>query len=272
MTAGGGRRDRLKRRADENDAHGHAGSIRKKRNSSALAVHGKERLRDSVSIRELAKPYLLAVGRLPIDVLDTRWSAGRNRTIEPVHVRELREAFRTNGLERREPRNRLLCLCSADAVRRARESARESAPTDRQSSGSDDEIEMLNWAEVNSGLVEVMAGQHRIAALREYVRDSGSQADELWWTCELYDQGVFPPRLPADYTACSFYSHYLRSTIIYMTCNQDERPDEIGGLIFGCCRSSAAASCHADAAKPNGPYDAGQPWTDMDAVGINRRE
>ncbi|KAG6284756.1 hypothetical protein E4U09_007692 [Claviceps aff. purpurea] len=42
--------------------------------------------------------------------------------------------------------------------------------------------------EITSLRFEVLAGQHRIAALREYVSDTESDPAELWWTCELYDQ------------------------------------------------------------------------------------
>ncbi|KAG6200719.1 hypothetical protein E4U35_006088 [Claviceps purpurea] len=45
-------------------------------------------------------------------------------------------------------------------------------------------------SEITSLRFEVLAGQHRIAALREYVSDTESDPAELWWTCELYDQGL----------------------------------------------------------------------------------
>jgi hypothetical protein len=185
--AGAGTRGGKRRRAGEDDTlRSKAGPAKKKR--VALKGRGEDGLRDSASISELAKPYLLAVGRLPLDVLDTTWITGQNRAIDTTHVRELREAFRINGLQRCEPRNRLLCLCNADDVERVRcGDSSERVRGERQN----DETDMLRWAEVNSGSVEVMAGQHRIAALREFIRDSGSQADELWWTCELYDQGAF---------------------------------------------------------------------------------
>ncbi|KAF5486597.1 hypothetical protein CGCA056_v015054 [Colletotrichum aenigma] len=63
-----------------------------------------------------ARPFLLAVARMPIDVLDTAWSVGRNRPINAAHVQELLHAFRSGGLERRAPENRITVLCSAEAV------------------------------------------------------------------------------------------------------------------------------------------------------------
>jgi hypothetical protein len=47
----------------------------------------------------------------------------------------------------------------------------------------------LDWAEHNDK-VEVVAGQHRIRALQEYVRERRAPATELWWACELYDRGT----------------------------------------------------------------------------------
>ncbi|KAF6802830.1 hypothetical protein CPLU01_16139, partial [Colletotrichum plurivorum] len=52
----------------------------------------------------------------------------------------------------------------------------------------------MHWADVNHGKAEVMAGQHRIEALREYVKETRAPDSELWWTCELYDKD----RLPRD--------------------------------------------------------------------------
>ncbi|KAL0938273.1 uncharacterized protein CTRU02_204883 [Colletotrichum truncatum] len=81
-----------------------------------------EPFRESESVREQARPYLLAVGRLHIDVLETTWSIGRNRRLEPGHVRELKEAFMKGGLERGAPENRIFVLCTAEEVYRIRRS------------------------------------------------------------------------------------------------------------------------------------------------------
>ncbi|CAG9955659.1 unnamed protein product [Clonostachys rosea f. rosea IK726] len=157
--AGAGTRGGKRRRAGEDDTlRSKAGPAKKKR--VALKGRGEDGLRDSASISELAKPYLLAARTGP----------------STLHMSALREAFRINGLQRCEPRNRLLCLCNADDVERVRcGDSSERVRGERQN----DETDILRWAEVNSGSVEVMAGQHRIAALREFIRDSGSQADEL---------------------------------------------------------------------------------------------
>ncbi|KAL3291634.1 hypothetical protein RB213_015099 [Colletotrichum asianum] len=86
---------------------------------SAAQLAPKRRLtkhmpfRESESIRERAKPYLLAVGKLHVDVMDTTWSTGRNRRVEPGYVRELTEVFMKGGLERGAPENRLFFIGSS---------------------------------------------------------------------------------------------------------------------------------------------------------------
>ncbi|KAJ0359240.1 hypothetical protein COL26b_014397 [Colletotrichum chrysophilum] len=143
-------------------------------------------LREGESVRERARPYLLAVAEMPLNALDTTWSIGRNRSLDPGHVRELKEMFGKVGVERRATENRIIGLCRAEQVRRMR------ARSDQQGVCS-----FLDWAETNAGTkVELMAGQHRIQALREYVKDMAASeaAAVLWWTCELYDKD----RLPHD--------------------------------------------------------------------------
>ena len=45
-----------------------------------------------------------------------------------------------------------------------------------------------DWMSINEEKVEVMAGQHRIRALEEFVKQTGEE--ELWWPCQFYDQGM----------------------------------------------------------------------------------
>jgi hypothetical protein len=51
-----------------------------------------------------------------------------------------------------------------------------------------------DWAKVNRRPAELMAGQHRVAALRAFFRKKGrlhasSDPDPLWWVCDVYDRG-----------------------------------------------------------------------------------
>ncbi|KAK1990356.1 hypothetical protein LX36DRAFT_705307 [Colletotrichum falcatum] len=124
---------------------------------------------------------------MPVDVLETTWSVGRNRRVELAHVWELKEAFMKGGLERSAPENRIAVLCSVEDVS-------GSNAEDNEDNDKDVEAAFLRWPGVNDTKAEVMAGQHQLCALREYVVATGAPASEAWWTCELYDKD----RLPAE--------------------------------------------------------------------------
>ncbi|KAL3291340.1 hypothetical protein RB213_001798 [Colletotrichum asianum] len=68
---------------------------------------------ESESIRERAKPYLLAVGKLHVDVMDIIWSTSRNRCVKPGHVWELTEVFMKGGLKRGALENCLFFIRSS---------------------------------------------------------------------------------------------------------------------------------------------------------------
>ncbi|GJC90065.1 hypothetical protein ColLi_12903 [Colletotrichum liriopes] len=150
----------------------------------------EEPFQESKSVRERARPYLLAVGKMHVDVLETMWSVGRNRRVEPAHVQELKDAFMKGGLERSAPENRIAVLCSAEEVRRIRQNMGQGGDGDGDGDDdpSDGEASFLHWAGVNNSKAEVMAGQHRLCALREYVKATGALESDAWWTCELYDK------------------------------------------------------------------------------------
>ncbi|KAL5867851.1 hypothetical protein ACKVWC_008631 [Pyricularia oryzae] len=152
----------------------------------SAAAPTKYDLENSESIRDRAKPYLLAVAQMPLDVLDTTWSVGRNRSLDPAHVRVSKETFAKTGVERRSHQHRLQILCSADQVRRT--AARQAGPD------KDGILSFINCADINDD-VEVMAGQYRIRALQEIVAESNAPAGQSWWICEFYDKGekIIPP-------------------------------------------------------------------------------
>jgi hypothetical protein len=140
-----------------------------------------EGIEQSQSVWERAQPYLLVVAKMPLDMLDTQWTVGRNRAVNPKHVRKLKEAFASVGIERSAPENRLRLICSAEEVRRME--AVHPKPW------ADGAAPFLDWAEHNDK-VEVVAGQHRIRALQEYVRERRAPATELWGACGLCDRGT----------------------------------------------------------------------------------
>lgn len=87
--------------------------------------------------------------------------------------------FKKDGLNRIAPGNRLLRVCTAADIQSSTIKWSDENPQDPR-----------HMSEITSLRFEVLAGQHRIAALREYVSDTESDPAELWWTCELYDQGM----------------------------------------------------------------------------------
>ncbi|KAG5961487.1 hypothetical protein E4U57_007523 [Claviceps arundinis] len=185
------RRRRSKRRgAQSEDDQSDDGQQRPPRKAPRKANESRERhtthgedefLREGLSIKELARPYLLTITKLPIKALDI---TGRNRPLDADHVTDLKNVFRRHGLERMASENRLLCLCTAADVQFG-----DTAWSDEQSK------DIRHWSEAISSPIEVLAGQHRIAALREYVTEIESDPAELWWTCELYDRDTLPMHL-----------------------------------------------------------------------------
>ena len=145
-----------------------------------------ETLREGQSVREAAREYLLGVAKMPLSVMSTKWSNGQNRLINTDHVNELKASYAKIGVERTAEEHRLRVLCSRAAFDKISE-------IERNNPSSTGEPSFLNWGRVNKVKVEVMAGQHRIQALRLHAQEVGSDTpDQLWWMCELYDKGTLP--------------------------------------------------------------------------------
>ncbi|MGH7963170.1 MAG: hypothetical protein ACRERD_15295, partial [Candidatus Binatia bacterium] len=78
--------------------------------------------------------------------------------------------------------------CSAAAVE---DMLRHMGMGGEQDDARDGVLCFRDWGLVHPELrAEVMAGQHRIEALRQYGTERGCGASELWWTCHLYDEGM----------------------------------------------------------------------------------
>ncbi|KAG6130398.1 hypothetical protein E4U12_004226 [Claviceps purpurea] len=104
-------------------------------------------------------------------------SLRENIPLDAEYVRKLKNVFKKDGLNRIAPGNRLLRVCTAADIQSSTIKWSDENPQDPR-----------HMPEITSLRFEVLAGQHRIAALREYVSDTESDPAELWWTCELYDQ------------------------------------------------------------------------------------
>ncbi|KAF7515060.1 hypothetical protein G7054_g14786 [Neopestalotiopsis clavispora] len=93
--------------------------------------------------------------------------------------------------EQQSPRERAASAADVEVMRQHL-GTHDAAHADTE----DAPLSFLEWSQVHGGkLVEVMAGQHRIEALKKVSRqDKSCGTWELWWTCEFYDLD----KLPAD--------------------------------------------------------------------------
>jgi hypothetical protein len=82
-------------------------------------------------------------------------------------------------------------------------------------------LSFKNWADFNGDeKPELMAGQHRIEALKDYVKQTDSDSSDLWWICEFYDKGVTPLKLPLIRRSCLPDILFIHTYIhIYITNN-----------------------------------------------------
>ncbi|KAG6052682.1 hypothetical protein E4U17_005518 [Claviceps sp. LM77 group G4] len=176
---------RLKRRTDQlDDDRSDDGQERPTRKAPRKATQKRKRgttrgdngtPHDSKSVRGLAKPHLLAVAKLQVKVLEPNRSIGSNRQLDADRVGELKNLFKKDGLKRTAQENWLLCVCNAADISKI-------WPDENL-------LNRGHCSEVMPQSIEVLNGQHRIAALRDYVNDTGNDEAELWWMCELYNQG-----------------------------------------------------------------------------------
>ncbi|UPK91321.1 hypothetical protein LCI18_002256 [Fusarium solani-melongenae] len=149
------------------------------------------------SVRRQAEPYRLATAQFPINLLTSSWSRGNNRPLDRNHVAHLCRSFRQGILARRAEENYIQVTCSAAAVDSIISTI---AGTDRHPHHHHDltkhpVLSFKHWADVNDEKPELMAGQHRIEALRDYAKQTGSGSDDLWWICEFYNKDTLPVEL-----------------------------------------------------------------------------
>jgi hypothetical protein len=105
-------------------------------------------------------------------------------------VRELCDSFGREGLLRESEGNRLQVCCSRAEF--ARMMAHLATTTSDGASGAGDALPSFHdWVEVNGSRAELMAGQHRLAALERFLQKEFPTAppEEHSWACDIYDQG-----------------------------------------------------------------------------------
>ncbi|KID94129.1 hypothetical protein MAJ_09910, partial [Metarhizium majus ARSEF 297] len=144
-------------------------------------------IEETESARQQALPYLLATARIPIRVLTAEWKIGQNRSLDFDHVQDLCSAFRNKALKRTAYDNYLFVSGRRESVHKMKEHLQGAGRTGEEPLPFDD------WADVNpEERLEIIAGQHRRAALEELGQQDGFHEEALWWTCEIYDQDAMP--------------------------------------------------------------------------------
>jgi hypothetical protein len=169
-----------------------------------------EDLTHGPSIREQAEPYRLATARFPLDALTSAWSVGSNRHLDSKQVEILCQIFEKQRLQREPEENRLRIACSRAEIKRMMEHLEQASQQPLETSSSWPFFR--DWMLINGCPAEIMAGQHRIEALKVFLtrKDrprTSPDDDPHWWLCDVYDRGtllVFPPRLNGHLTVyCS---------------------------------------------------------------------
>ena len=170
---------------DDKQSTSSAGKVASKK-GSAPPVSTSEPL----SAREQAETYRLVTAIFPIDVLTPVWKQGTNRLLNIPHRQRLCQAFRRE-LHRTDPNNALRLVCTRSEVDRMTSELEHQGEsrTDWRQRTPDAWPSFLDWQRVNPEPVEVMAGQHRVEALKEYSKDQKDAKGEGWWLCDVYDRG-----------------------------------------------------------------------------------
>ncbi|KAG6093246.1 hypothetical protein E4U31_006857 [Claviceps sp. LM219 group G6] len=178
-----------------NDSHG-AQSRKRRRESVSNGEEGSVSAREeghrepSTAKRpalELNHAKSIITARMPTKLLTTNWSLGSNRLLNRRHLQQLKRAFvQFGGPKRDREEHHLKVLCTGAEVHRmmkqlgSRDGAKE----------AEDMPDFTTWPDVNGReRLELLAGQHRIRALEEWVEDAKLGEEELWWPCKFYDRG-----------------------------------------------------------------------------------
>lgn len=147
--------------------------------SSSHRVHVEKKtkninIQETKSARQQALPYLLATARIPIKVLTTEWKIGQNRSLDFKHVQDLCSAFKNKALKQTSYDNYLLVSRHRESVHKMKEYLQDA---DRI---GEEPLPFDEWADVNPGeLLEMIAGQHHRAGLKEFGQQEGLHEEAL---------------------------------------------------------------------------------------------
>lgn len=157
-------------------------------------------LKEIESVCEQAEPHRLVTAKFPIDALTPEWTVGANRSIDEAHKQRLCEIFNEQGVLRKDPGHRLRVACTKEQVRRMLDHVGWEHAQDGQVAASGDTQRKASewpsfedWDAIVGEKAELMAGNHRVEALKKRLQLSKCGNEERWWICDIYDKGKTPP-------------------------------------------------------------------------------
>jgi hypothetical protein len=173
-----------------------------KRKHTNDPAEGKKKQRASLkevkSVYDQSEPYRLVTVKFPIDALTPEWGIGTNRPINEAHKRRLCQIFKEAGILRRDASHRLQVACTKAQVQQMLEHLKhKESPADGAVGASEGAPaadvglpSFEDWDSVVGEKAELIAGNHRVEALKEYLRCFESSQAERWWVCNIYNRGI----------------------------------------------------------------------------------
>lgn len=155
------------------------------------------RLKEPEFVQDEAESYRLTTAIFRVDALSPVWSNGVNRLLNKAHVRRLCRRFSEVGVLRKDASHRLVLLATKDEVKGMVEHLRKQpAPNAERGFGTDAQERnsqwpsFQDWEQVVGRKAELLAGHHRVEALRLHLSQTKVSQDEAWWVCDIYDKGA----------------------------------------------------------------------------------
>lgn len=165
------------------------GGQKRGRENASTARHGAKRAKllasSGPTLEQEAES--IATARMAIGAFLKDWEKGVNRKVDWEHVGRLSKRFVDHGgPDLVNPKHYISVLAEGEDITRMLGTiSTESNPN----ASRDTLLDFLDWMKVNEGRqVEVLSGQHRLEALKDYGRLRGLAEGELWWPCVIYDR------------------------------------------------------------------------------------
>ncbi|KAF1951134.1 hypothetical protein CC80DRAFT_509011 [Byssothecium circinans] len=128
-----------------------------------------------ISITGQAANYLLATAKFPIDQLTADWAIGQNRPINKAHKKRIHQLYNEVGVLRRDSSHRLQVTCTKAQVDKMRNWLAENPAAENI---QDNVPSFMDWAAAGCQPAELMAGNHRVQALQDFLEETGRNSPE----------------------------------------------------------------------------------------------